>query len=277
MVSLVAPPLPVPPPRRGRVRLDEDGAWCVDTKSRNRPSDVTSPLAGQGEGVTRSTSKTSRNQSNPACRFFLAITTTLALIPPAFAHPHLFATARLGVTTDASGVVTGIDVVLVYDEGSTLAEIERIAVSRSGPLDDTALTEALTEDVGYLKEFGYFVELRQDGRRLDVKPAERIVASRVTGLLYLAYHVPLSAPARATSAQPLTAAIFDPTYFTEIKTSDEIPPALPGGCAASRATPPAGAVATQPAAPLRTIFDFSDAYAENARREAHWYGVICAP
>jgi ABC-type uncharacterized transport system substrate-binding protein len=208
-----------------------------------------------------------------------SVLTLLALLTPlpAFAHPHLFATARLGVVTDASGAVTGLDVVLVYDEGSTLAEMERIAVSRPGPLDDAALTGALAEDVGYLKEFGYFVEIRHVNRRLAVKPAERVIASKATGLLYLAYHVPLEAPTRVSMDEPLTAAIFDPTYFTEIKTSDDIPPALPKGCAARRAEPPAGAVAAQPAAPLRTIFDFSDAYAENARREAHWFAVTCAP
>jgi ABC-type uncharacterized transport system substrate-binding protein len=128
-----------------------------------------------------------------------------------------------------------------------------------------------------LKEFGYFVEVRQAERRLAVKSAERVIASRATGLLFLSYHVPLAEPVMAGPDRPVIAAIFDPTYFTEMKTSDEIPPALPSACAATRSQPPTAPVTAQPAAPLRTIFDFSDAYAENARREAHWYTLTCAP
>lgn len=210
------------------------------------------------------------------CLSALALALAFLMATPAGAHPHLFATARLGVTTDGTGAVTGLDVVFVYDEGSTAAEIDRIETSRPGPMDDAALSEQMVEDIGYLKEFGYFVELRQGARKLAVDTPRQIVASRATGLLFVAYHVPLTTPVHPTADAPLIAAAFDPTYFTEIKTVAEIPPTVPDDCAATPTTPPTGPVSAQPAAPLRTIFDFSAAYAENARREAHWFAVTCA-
>ena len=244
---------------------------------------IPAPLAR--EGGDRSISDPAKQPSCRPSRYgkatsagpLLALTLlTLPLATSACAHPHLFATARLGVTTDGTGAVTGLDVVLVYDEGSTAAEIDRIETSRPGPLDDAALSEQMVEDIGYLKEFGYFVELRQGQQKLAVDTPRQVVASRATGLLFVAYHVPLTTPVRPSTDAPLIAATFDPTYFTEIKTVAEIPPTVPAHCAATATTPPGGPVSAQPGAPLRTIFDFSAAYAENARREAHWFAVTCA-
>lgn len=281
--SPLARPLRTSHPPKDKQRLTFGDAGWHGSQLKALFRCVPSPLAR--EGCDRSTSdpakqprcRPSRSGKATSARTLLTLT-LLTLLPAAsaWAHPHLFATARLGITTDGTGAVTGLDVVLVYDEGSTAAEIDRIETSRPGPLDDAALSEQMVEDIGYLKEFGYFVELRQGQQKLAVDTPRQVVASRATGLLFVAYHVPLATPVRPSTDAPLIAATFDPTYFTEIKTVAEIPPTVPAHCAATVTTPPAGPVSAQPAAPLRTIFDFSAAYAENARREAHWFAMTCA-
>jgi ABC-type uncharacterized transport system substrate-binding protein len=158
---------------------------------------------------------------------FLAGTAT-----PALAHPHVFAEASLEIAVDAKGDVQALRHVWRFDDlfsSTVLLEFDANA--------DLALDTDELETVGKvihesLAEFGYFQFVTIDGRDIEMRPPERIIADFQDNQLIILFE---SKPAQSLHlAGTAGFGVYDPTFYTAIDFYEDdklTVTGLPAGCA----------------------------------------------
>lgn len=157
---------------------------------------------------------------------------------PAWAHPHVFAEANLEIAVDANGNVEALRHVWRFDDlfsSTVLIEFDKNA--------DLELDMAELEAVGAvihesLAEFGYFQFVTLDGREVEMRPPERIIADFQDSQLIVLFE---SRPAKPLNlAGTAGFGVYDPTFYTAIDFLDDASmsvSALPAGCTSAVVRP----------------------------------------
>ncbi|MEZ0172161.1 DUF1007 family protein [Microvirga sp. TS319] len=160
----------------------------------------------------------------------LALLST-GLSMPAFAHPHVWITARAQVVFAPDGKVTGIRHRWTFDEAYTAYVTQGLDRDGDGKLTSEELQDLADENAGGLSEFDYFTTLKVHGKPQafgDPQEARMTMDGQQVTMDFL---LPLKAPTAVTGA--LAMEIDDPTFFVYFSLADQTSVTLanaPQGC-----------------------------------------------
>jgi len=198
---------------------------------------------------------------------------------PAVAHPHVFVDAKTEVIFDASGAITGIRNIWLFDKAFSVFATSGLDKNHNGKLDDDELKPLAKVNVESLKEYDYFTYLTVDDKRFAFGPAKDYHLEHKDQRLTLFYTLPLQAPVRPTAKTTLE--VFDPEYFVAFTFAKETPVRVvgaPSGCTAKYQPPheldakTMGLLASIPA----EQHDLPPALVSAAAGLAHLFRVSCA-
>ena len=139
----------------------------------------------------------------------------LAALPaPAFAHPHIFADARLEIETDASGTIAELRNVWRFDEVFSSSVVIDFDTNKNARMDPDELHRVAKIVTDSLSEFNYFASITDDGKDIKVKPPKAMVANYDDGQLLLVFAVEPVEPVKLEGN--VKVGIYDPTMYTAI-------------------------------------------------------------
>lgn len=163
----------------------------------------------------------------------------LALAPwaPAEAHPHVWIDAALRLDFAADGTVRSVGVTWTFDEMYSEVSVQGLDRDGDGAYAAAELAPMVEEAMGSLEEWLYFLDVRQEGRRLSTGRATDASAEFRDGRLTYRFTVPLNTAAAA----PLEIKAYDPSFYIDVGLADAGAVTLrgaPAGCAVSVSDPP---------------------------------------
>lgn len=160
----------------------------------------------------------------------MALGVLIGMPAPVTAHPHAWIDLRTAVIVDKEGRVIAVEQEWLVDPLYSTLLIEDLDATTA-----TALRTHSAEMLGRLKAHSYFTELRVDGEIQPPGEVREFSSELRSNRYWLRFVLPLSTPIDPT-AQTLTYAVFDPTYYIEIlhleKHVIEFLGAEPGRCVA---------------------------------------------
>lgn len=154
---------------------------------------------------------------------------------PGGAHPHVFIDAGLDVMIDTQNRVTAVRVTWVLDDFTTLVLLQDKGMDPDG---DGLLTRAELDilagsEADWGDDFGGDIALESAGAPVALNRPNGFAARYENGRLITSHLRPLITPVDV-SAAPLTARIYDPTFFVAYDVTLPITVDKAPGCAVSR-------------------------------------------
>jgi len=153
---------------------------------------------------------------------------------PAFAHPHVWISAKAEVVFTPDGKVTGIRHHWTFDEAYTAYVTQGLDKNNDGRFSSEELQELANENAASLNEFEYFTTLKVKGKAQafgDPREARMVMEGKQVAMSFL-LPLKVSAPAGGT----LAIEIDDPTFFVYFSLADQSSVTLanaPQGCVTS--------------------------------------------
>ncbi|HZH12008.1 MAG TPA: DUF1007 family protein [Microvirga sp.] len=153
---------------------------------------------------------------------------------PAFAHPHVWISAKAEVVFTPDGKVTGIRHHWTFDEAYTAYVTQGLDKNNDGRFSSEELQELANENAASLNEFEYFTTLKVKGKPQafgDPREARMVMEGKQVAMSFL-LPLKVSAPAGGT----LAIEIDDPTFFVYFSLADQSSVTLanaPQGCVTS--------------------------------------------
>ncbi|HEV2558115.1 MAG TPA: DUF1007 family protein [Microvirga sp.] len=133
-----------------------------------------------------------------------------AAIIPAFAHPHVFVTARAEVLYGSDGRVTGVRHAWTFDKVYTSYITQGLDTNGDGKLEPGELQDLAKENTTSLVDFEYFTVVKANGAKQafgEPRDYGMAVANEEATLTYV---LPLK---NAATNKLLTVEVYDPSYF----------------------------------------------------------------
>ena len=173
-----------------------------------------------------------------ALRATLAACVSLAATGQAWAHPHVFVTAREQVIFGSDGKITGIRAAWKFDDMYSAFAIQGLG-DPDKILTQEQLAPLAKTNVESLAEFGWFTVGRAFGKPVQFsEPVDYSLDEGADKLVTLHFTLPLKTP---TATGPFfNLQIYDPTYFVAFDYETKDPVTLvnpPPGCSVSVAKP----------------------------------------
>ena len=139
----------------------------------------------------------------------------MALAPAAaYAHPHVFADARLEIVADDKGNVTELHNVWRFDEVFSSSVLMDFDKNTNLKLDPEELKEVGDTVRTSLADFDYYTTLTEDGKHVDVAKPDVINVDYKDGQLLMFFAIK---PVRPMPLKgKLTFGVYDPTLYTSI-------------------------------------------------------------
>lgn len=187
------------------------------------------PLKPVLRGLDVTTMVDQQRRCPPLCRGLLcggAAAVALAAAPAGSqAHPHMFVDAMSELRLDDAGYLTGLRTTMFIDAFTSLYVLEENGVtSPAVPLTQTQRDTIGADAAEGLGIYEYFTDLRVDEERLSFASAA-VDDVQVSGeRLVLTLDLTLAAP-RDLRGRSLDLALYDPTFFADVRTM--APPVLP--------------------------------------------------
>lgn len=148
-------------------------------------------------------------------RPFLLLAAFLALTPvAAFAHPHVFADARLEIVADANHNVVELHNVWRFDEVFSSSVLMDFDKNTNLKLDPDELKEVGSTVRESLADFDYYTNLTEDGKHVAVQKPDVINVDYKDGQLLMFFAIKPAKPMPLKGK--LTFGIYDPTLYTSI-------------------------------------------------------------
>ncbi|WP_295806245.1 DUF1007 family protein [uncultured Nitratireductor sp.] len=141
---------------------------------------------------------------------FLSLTCTV----PAFAHPHVFAEARLDVNADSDGTVSSLHHVWRFDDLFSSTVLVEFDKNQDLALDQKELEEVASVVHGSLADFNYFQLVTQGGKDVPMQAPERLIADFVDNQLIILFESKPEKPLPLTGK--VAFGVYDPTFYTAI-------------------------------------------------------------
>ena len=137
----------------------------------------------------------------------------LMMLAPAaaFAHPHVFADARLEVVAGADGMVQQLQNVWRFDDMFSSQVMLDFDKNTNLVLDPDELQEIGETVRASLEEFGYYTTLTQDGKTVAVAKPDVINVDWKDGQLLMFFAIKPAAPMPLKGK--LTFGVYDPTMY----------------------------------------------------------------
>jgi ABC-type nickel/cobalt efflux system permease component RcnA/ABC-type uncharacterized transport system substrate-binding protein len=133
---------------------------------------------------------------------------------PAQAHPHVWVTMRTTIVYGPGGVATAIRHAWRFDDLFSSFAIQGLDTNKDGIYSRQELSALATVNVNSLKEFDFFTHVKTDGgRAVAFKPPVDYWLDHDGKAVTLHFTLPFVKPLPAD--QPLSIAIYDPTYFVD--------------------------------------------------------------
>ncbi|MHB2263911.1 DUF1007 family protein [Aliihoeflea sp. PC F10.4] len=163
--------------------------------------------------------------------FLLACGLSVPAVAPAFAHPHVFAEARLEVAVE-DGNVKALRHVWRFDDLFSSTVLFEFDQNRDNELDHDELEMVGSVIHESLAEFDYFQFVTSNGKDIAMNVPERIVAMFENQQLIIVFE------SRPSEGLPLEGdlhfGVYDPTFYTAIDFYDDdnlVVAAMPDSCA----------------------------------------------
>ncbi|MCD7111230.1 DUF1007 family protein [Rhizobium sp. DKSPLA3] len=132
----------------------------------------------------------------------------------AFAHPHIFAEARLEVVSDDTGHISQLRNVWRFDELFSASVLLDFDKNSNATLDPDELAEVGQTVLDSLSEYNYYTTIYDNGKLVKVSKPDAIHADFKDNQLLLIFAVK---PAEAMPLKgTMSFGIYDPTLYTAI-------------------------------------------------------------
>lgn len=165
-------------------------------------------------------------------RLVLVLIVLLLMPGLARAHPHVWIEHKLDVVMDGA-TVRGLHLTWTFDEMYSSMIKQDYTATKDGRIGPADIKRIEREAFSNLAEYNYFVEATVDGKSLKIGKVEAFDV-RVDPQGRLVYDFTLVVDkTKATAANELKYAVFDPEYFIEFVLSAEAPAKATGNPAAS--------------------------------------------
>jgi ABC-type uncharacterized transport system substrate-binding protein len=134
---------------------------------------------------------------------------------PAAAHPHAWIDVESTVLLDGKGRIVAIEQQWLFDEFYTLFSLDTLK-----PTGDTdpRLTELARVNLGNLRDYDYFLEVRAGEGRVPLATVTEFDTALRKGRLWLRFVVPLDRGVDPKK-EAVSFSVFDPTYYIEMRHS----------------------------------------------------------
>ncbi len=183
-----------------------------------------SPTSGEGFPMTR----TARALALAAA---MSAAVTALGASDAFAHPHVFAEARLDVLVGADGTVTALRHLWRFDDLFSSTVIVEFDKNNDLKLDDAELEEVGSVIHASLADFNYFQLVTRDGKDVAMRAPDRLMATYEGDQLIVLFESQPQEPLKL--AGTVDFGVYDPTFYTAIDFVEDDYMAvdnLPSGC-----------------------------------------------
>ncbi|MCP1547361.1 MULTISPECIES: DUF1007 family protein [Methylorubrum] len=148
----------------------------------------------------------------------LGLVASLATVSSAWAHPHVWITAKAELSYEA-GRVTGIRHAWTFDPEYTAFLTQGLDANGDGKVSPEELQGSATEHAGNLAEFAYFTKLKVAGKEQGFAEPQEARMAMEGGRLTLSFLLPLKTP--AVQGKGVAAVeVYDPTYFIAFSLAD---------------------------------------------------------
>ena len=157
-------------------------------------------------------------------RFLPLLVAGTALLAPAaaFAHPHIFAEARLEVVANPDGTVGELRNVWRFDEMFSASVVMDFDKNSNAELDPDELAEVGRTVLESLEEFSYYTTITEDGKTVKVAKPDAINVDYKDGQLLMIFTVK---PGEVMPLKgKLTFGVYDPTMYAamDFATDDDL-------------------------------------------------------
>ncbi len=149
---------------------------------------------------------------------------------PAAAHPHVWIDMQTDLVTGADNTLSAVTVTWTFDEFYTAYAVEEFKKQPDGTFAAKDLDSLLDINLENLKEWNYFIEIKQGGKPLPLgaaKPGGSSYDAKL-GRLTVTFTVPLAKPAAPRLDAPVLLRIYDPSYYISIDYTKRSPIHLTG-------------------------------------------------
>jgi ABC-type uncharacterized transport system substrate-binding protein len=137
---------------------------------------------------------------------------------PAFAHPHVWIDMKTDLAFDDAKKLEALTITWSFDEFYSAFAVQDFKKRPDGTYDPADLAKLVDVNLTNLKDWNYFTEVTQNGKPLKLGLAARGASSydAKTGMLTMAFTVPLATPVAATQVGPVQFRIYDPSFYIAI-------------------------------------------------------------
>jgi ABC-type uncharacterized transport system substrate-binding protein len=154
--------------------------------------------------------------------FFLG----LAIVAPAYAHPHVWVTMHTDLVYAPDGSITGIRHAWSFDDMFSTFATQGLDSKEKGKFTREELAPLAKVNVESLKEFDYFTYATADGKKTELTdPAPDYWLDYKDQVLTLNFTLPFKKPVKA---KELKIEIYDPTIFVDFSFEKTNPAKLVG-------------------------------------------------
>jgi ABC-type uncharacterized transport system substrate-binding protein len=143
----------------------------------------------------------------------------LATACPAWAHPHVWLTARTEVLFTFDGKVLGVRHSWTFDPGNSTFMTQGLDADHDGKLTPDELRDLARQNTLSLTEFDYFTVLKWNGHKQEFQEPTDYGMIFADDALTLTFVLPLRTP--AVAGKTVSLEIYDPTYFVSISMAAE--------------------------------------------------------
>ncbi len=144
----------------------------------------------------------------------LTIVAALSLARPAQAHPHVWLDSVMTFVFEGDRL-TSLRMTWSFDEFFGTAIIRRFDENRNGRFEPAENTKLEAGAFAALKDYGYFIYIKIDGKPVIIERITGFQASTRNGQLVYDFTVMLPAPVDPATAEFIVS-LFDETYFVEV-------------------------------------------------------------
>jgi ABC-type uncharacterized transport system substrate-binding protein len=171
---------------------------------------------------------------HPSRLVLATLAVVLAVVSPAFAHPHVWVTVKTELVYAPDGTVTAVRHAWTFDDMFSAFAVQGIDSEKRGVFSREELAPLAKTNVESLKEFDYFTVAKANGKPAEfVDPPGDYYLEHKDAILTLYFTLPFKAPIKA---QNLDIEIYDPSYFVEFVLAEKNPAALVGAPSACKLT-----------------------------------------
>ncbi|MBM6594906.1 DUF1007 family protein [Microvirga pudoricolor] len=140
-----------------------------------------------------------------------------AFAVPAWAHPHVFVTARSEVVFSPEGTITGVRHFWSFDEAYSSYVTQGLDKNADGKLTPDELLDLAKENTESLVDFDYFTFVKVNGRKQAFGTPRDPAMAYENERVVLSFFLPLAKPVPASSI--FAVEVTDPTFFVYFEMS----------------------------------------------------------